>query len=159
MFLLRRQCLHATAGNHLRAFESGLPEQWLQPRLEFLVQIVEEYRIRACNPRNIGHRRLIQLAVATRPDDDVYIDVIAGDVGQHIADDTERRHNSLPLTGHRRSRRRQRSKRLQAAPTRQHQARLPIDAVARRKIKRASMEIPSRQPAASTMAGPDGRFA
>jgi hypothetical protein len=89
----------------------------------------------------------------------MHIDVVASDVGQHVADDAECCRHGLPCARRNGLCKQQRCERRQTKSTRQHQAELPIAALARWMILVMTIEAVNRQPAASMMASPDGRFA
>src|SRR5438067_3046949 len=66
-------------------------EQRLEPRLELLVEVVDEDGARGGHRCDIGCGRLVQLAITSRYDDRLYVEVTAADIGEHVSDDTERR--------------------------------------------------------------------
>ena len=89
------------------------------------------------------------------PDDGLDVDTIATDIGEHIANDAERRDHRDPVRGSRRARQQQGGERDNAT---KHQASLPIIGASRRQVPVATSEIPNSNPAASTIAGPEGRL-
>ena len=91
MLLLRGERPHPPAADELRAFEPSLLEQRLEPRLELLVEVVDEDGARGGYRCDICCGRLVQLAIASRYDDRPYVEVTAADSGEHVSDDTERR--------------------------------------------------------------------
>ncbi len=81
--------------------------------------------------------------------------MVATDVGEHIADDAERRDHRNPIHGSRRTRQQHSSQRDKAT---KNQASPPIKGARRRKELVTTSEIPNSNPAASTMTGPEGRL-
>jgi hypothetical protein len=81
--------------------------------------------------------------------------MIAADIGQHIANDAERRDHRDPIFGTRRVRQQQSSDRDNKT---KHQASRPIIGAMRRQKLVAASEIPNSNPAANTIAGPEGRL-
>src|SRR5947209_8631063 len=144
MLLLCGQRPHTTGNHDLRTLEKGLLEQGLQPWLELFVEVVEEYGACRRDRRDIGCRRLVQLTVATGPDDGLDVDTVATDVGEHIANDAERRDDRDPVRPPRRARQQQGGEHDNKT---KHQASRPIIGARRRQELVAASEIPNSNPA------------
>jgi len=78
--------------NDLCPLEAGLLEQGLQPRLEFFVEIVDEY---GGVPKRLSRQSAAvgwyNSQSPPGPTDGLDVDTIATDIGEHIANDAERR--------------------------------------------------------------------
>jgi hypothetical protein len=82
--------------------------------------------------------------------------MIAADIGEHIANHAERRNHGDSVRGSRRDRQQQSNDRDK---TPQYQAfLLPIIGAKRRNEPAATSDIPNSNPAANTIAGPEGRL-
>src|SRR5580693_3883323 len=155
MLLLCGQGPHSTGNNDLRTLEEGLLEEGLQPGLELLVEVVDEYGACRSDGCDVGCGRLVQLTIPARPDDSLIGDMIATDVGQHIANHTERRDHRDPVCGSRPTRQQQGSQHDNTAKDHTFH---PIIGARRRTELVATSEMPNSNPADSTIAGPEGRL-
>ena len=153
MLLLCGQRPHTAGNHHLCTLEEGLLEQGLQPWLELFAEVVDEYGACRSDRRDVSCGRLVQLTISAGLDDGLDVDMIAADVGEHIANDAECRDHRDPVRGLRRACQQQGSQRDSAT---KRQTSHPVVGARRRNALVATSEIPNSSPAASTMAGPDG---
>src|SRR5262249_44563661 len=82
--------LRAAADNDFGPAKRYLSQQRLQPRFEFVIEIIHEDDTRLRHRLAVGKRRLIELGVATWPKNGDQLDVIASHVRDHVTDDAER---------------------------------------------------------------------
>ena len=99
MLLLASDGFRAAAGHDLGAGKARLLEQRLKPRLELVVEIVHEDDARLGHGPAVGERRLVEFGIAVRADDGDEIDMIAGDVRNHVAEHAESRNHRWLVGG------------------------------------------------------------
>ena len=107
----------AAACHHLGAGKARLLEQRLKPRLELVVDIVHENDARPSHDPAVGERRLIEFGIAVRADDGDEIDMVAGDVRDHVAEHAERRDHGWPVGAAQRGSRQHRERRRMRSAT------------------------------------------